>query len=140
MQQQAEKVVKTMLEKDAYSRWLGIELVKIAPGTAVVRMKVRGEMLNGFGVCHGGITYALADSAFAFAANTQGRISMSIQNSISYTRQVQLDDLLTASAVESSPGDKIAVYDVIVTNQRNEEVALFRGTVYRTSKELIAHA
>ena len=136
-QELAQKVVDTMLARDTFSRWLGIEVISVAPHQAVVKMRVRSDMLNGFGVCHGGIQFSLADSAFAFAANTQGRVSLSIENNIAYPIAVYEGDQLTASACESSPGNKIATYDVNVTNQKGEKVALFRGTVFRTSKELL---
>jgi len=135
----AKKVVSKMLELDLFSRWLGIELLEAAPGRAKIKMKIRAEMLNGFKVCHGGITFAFADSAFAFAANTQGKISVSIRNDIAYPKAVVEGDELVAEASESSAGDKIANYDVLVTNQRSEKVALFRGTVYRTSREYLAN-
>ena len=136
-QQLAENVVKTMLARDGFSRWLGIEVLKVAPGKASVKMKIRKEMLNGFDVCHGGIPFAVADSAFAFAANTQGRISLSIENNIAYSTPLHIGDEITAEAHESSSGNKIAVYDVRVTKQDGTQVALFRGTVYRTSREYL---
>ncbi|MCB0309817.1 MAG: hotdog fold thioesterase [Bdellovibrionales bacterium] len=130
-------VVERMLTQDAYSQWLGLEVVSVEQREVVVRMQVRAEMANGFGVAHGGIAYALADSAFAFAANTQGKISLSIRNDISYAVPVRIGDELTAHAIESSPGEKIAVYDVSITNQDLQRVALFRGMAYRTTREVL---
>ena len=133
-QRLAERVVKGMLERDAFSAWLGLELLEIRPRYAAVRMTVRPDMMNGFGVCHGGVTFGLADSAFAFAANTHGRVTVSIDNSISYPAAVSTGDVLTAIAVEESAANRIAFYAVRVTNQHDGLVALFRGTVYKTTR------
>ena len=133
-QRLAERVVKQMLERDAFSAWLGLELLEVRPRYAAVRMVVRPEMMNGFGVCHGGVTFALADSAFAFASNTHGRVTVSIDNSITYPAAVVAGDVLTAVAAEDGAANRIAFYGVRVTNQHDALVALFRGTVYRTSR------
>ena len=124
-----------MHEKDAFSQWLGIECVKTGPGSCVLRMKVRSEMMNGFGIAHGGITYSLADSALAFASNSHGRKSVSVETSISHTTAVKAGDVLIAAAEELSLSNKIGVYQVRVARESGELVALFKGTVYRTSKE-----
>lgn len=133
-QELAERVVKKMLAHDTFSAWLGVELVEIRPRYAAVRMSVRPDMLNGFGVCHGGVTFALADSAFAFAANTHGRVTVSIDNSITYPQPVSAGDTLTAIATEDSAMNRIAFYSVRVSKQDDSVVALFRGTVYRTQR------
>ena len=133
-QRLAERVVRGMLERDAFSAWLGIELVDVRPRAAAVRMTVRSEMLNGFGVCHGGATFALADSALAFAANTNGHVTVAIENSISYPASVAAGDVLTAVATEESAANRLAFYTVRVTKQDDSVVALFRGTVYRTQR------
>ena len=121
-----------MLERDAFSAWLGVELLDVRPRAASVRMTVRAEMLNGFGVCHGGATFALADSALAFASNTNGQVTVSIENSITYPASVAAGDVLTAVATEESATSRLAFYAVRVTKQDDSVVALFRGTVYRT--------
>jgi acyl-CoA thioesterase len=136
-QQLAERVVRGMLEKDAFSRWLGIEAVEIAPKRSVIRMTVRPEMVNGFGVAHGGIAYSLADSALAFACNTHGNITVAVENGIGYPAKVEVGDVLTATAEEDSSTNRLMFYRVLVRNQRDAVVATFRGTVYRTQK---AHA
>jgi acyl-CoA thioesterase len=133
-QRLAERVVRGMLERDAFSAWLGIEVLDVRPRASAVRMTVRAEMLNGFGVCHGGATFALADSALAFAANTNGRVTVAIENSISYPASVAAGDVLTAVATEESAGKRVAFYSVRVTKQDDSVVALFRGTVYRTER------
>jgi acyl-CoA thioesterase len=134
-QRLAERVVKGMLARDAFSAWLGIELLDVRPRAAAVRMAVRPEMVNGFGVCHGGVTFALADSALAFAANTHGRVTVAVENSITYPASVGVGDVLTAIAVEEGAASRVAFYAVRVTKQDDTVVALFRGTVYRTRRE-----
>jgi acyl-CoA thioesterase len=131
----AARVQQSMLARDAFSQWLGVEVLDIAPGTCTLRMTVRGEMLNGFGVAHGGIVFSVADSAFAFACNTHGRVAVSIENSITYPVAIREGDVLTAVAREEAASDRLGYYRVDVTRQRNEIVGLFRGTAYRTPKE-----
>ena len=131
----AERLVKAMLAKDEFSRWLGIESIEIAPARSTLRMKVRPEMVNGFGVSHGGIVYSLADSALAFACNTHGRVTVAIENSIGYPQAVVVGDTLTAIAEEESATNKLGFYRVVVRNQQDVVVATFRGTVYKTQRE-----
>jgi len=134
-QQLAERLVRAMLERDEFSRWLGLEVTSVAPNAATVRMTVRPEMVNGFGVCHGGIAFSLADSALAFASNTHGRVTVSIENSIRYPAPIAPGDVLTATAVQESAGRRLAFFNVTVTKQGGDVVGLFRGTVYRTSRD-----
>lgn len=134
----AERSVALMREHDAFSRWLGLEVLALAPSTCTVRATVRAEMLNGFGICHGGVTFALADSALAFASNTHGHLTMSVENGISYAAPVRAGDVLTATAAEEAAGGPLAWYRVVVRNQQGESVALFRGAVYRTKRALTA--
>jgi len=124
-----------MLENDAFSRWMGIKIIEAAPGKSVLKVKIREEMINGFSVTHGGITFALADSALAFAAGSHGRISLALDNKITYVKAVYPGDTLIARAEEEHRGRQIGVYDVKVTNQDEKLVAVMRGTVYRTSRE-----
>ena len=139
-QRRAERLVAAMLERDAFSAWLGIELVAVRPGACTTRMRVREEMLNGFGVCHGGVTFSLADSALAFASNTHGRVTVSVDNGITYPAPVRAGDVLVAAAEEESAGRRMAYYRVTVRNQDGVVVALFRGTVYRTERALLPDA
>jgi len=132
---QSEKIVDTMYQNDAFSQWLGIEVVEVKDGYCKLNMTVRKEMLNGFQIAHGGIAYSLADSALAFASNSHGRKSLSVETSISHTVSVKEGNVLTAATEELSLSDKIGVYLITITNQNNQEVAYFKGTVYRTSKE-----
>jgi acyl-CoA thioesterase len=133
-QELPENVFRKMMDKDWFSQWMGIECVKITQGSCELKMKVRKEMLNGFGIIHGGLLFSLADSALAFAANSHGRISLSIEASVSFVDSVHEDDELIAIATEVSNTNKFGVYDILVCKRQAEKVALFRGTVYRTSK------
>jgi acyl-CoA thioesterase len=133
----AERVVSAMMAKDAFSRWLQIDVVEVAPRRAVVRMMVREEMLNGFGVCHGGVAYSLADSALAFASNTHGRVTVSIENGITYPKRIVAGDVLTATAEEESATSKLGFFRVTV-RRLDEIVALFHGTVFDTGKPFFA--
>ena len=130
----AQRVVSRMYDNDPFSIWLGIERVVVEAGKCVLRMTVRSEMLNGFAIAHGGITFSLADSCLAFASNSHGVQSVSVETSISHTRPVKDGDVLTATSEEKNLSRSIGVYYITVTNQRAEEVALFKGTVYRTGK------
>lgn len=134
-QAKAEKIVNGMMEKDEFSRWLGIEVVEVKPGYSKLRMKISKEMLNGFGICHGGITFSIADSALAFASNGYGYVAVALETSIAFTNKVMEDDTLTAIAEEQNRNNKTAIYNVVVTNQNDEKVGIFRGTVYITKKE-----
>ncbi|MEL6864925.1 MAG: hydroxyphenylacetyl-CoA thioesterase PaaI [Bacteroidota bacterium] len=138
-QAKAQHIVhKLMYEKDAFSQWLGIEILEVAPGSAYCRMQIREEMTNGFKIAHGGISFSFADSAFAFASNSRGRKAVSIETSISHTQAVQIGEWLYARATEEHLGNRTAVYSVEVSNEKKETVALFKGTVYRTDKEWIS--
>ena len=130
----AQRVVARMYDNDPFSIWLGIERLEVLPGKCILRMSVRNEMLNGFAIVHGGITFSLADSCLAFASNSHGVQSVSVETSISHTRPVKDGDVLTATSEEKNLSRSIGVYYITVTNQRAEEVALFKGTVYRTGK------
>lgn len=133
-QELADRVVARMYDNDPFSIWAGMERIVVAPGRCVLRMVVRAEMLNGFAIAHGGISYSLADSCLAFASNSHGIQSMSVETSISHTRTVKEGDVLTATSEEMNLGKRFGIYQVRVLNQRNENVALFKGTVFRTGK------
>ena len=124
-----------MYDNDAFSRWLGIERLEDGLGVNTLRMTVRPEMTNGFGIAHGGITFSLADSAFAFASNSHGSKSVSIECSINHVKAVMAGDVLVARATEASRSHKLAIYHVEVVNQKDEVVALFKGMVYRKSDQ-----
>lgn len=130
----AERVVARMYDHDPFSIWLGIDRVKVAPGSCVLRLVLRKDMLNGFAIAHGGIAYSLADSCLAFASNTYGIQAVSVETSISHTKPVKEGDVLMATSEEVSLSNRIGIYHITVANQRGETVALFKGTVYRTGK------
>ena len=139
VQSRAERLVAAMLAKDAFSRWLGLEVTALAPDACTTRMTVRDEMVNGFGVAHGAIVFALADSAMAFASNghsAKPTITVSIENSVTYPAAVRVGDVLTATCEREAASGKLGYYRATVINQNDQTVALFRGTVYRTQKEL----
>jgi acyl-CoA thioesterase len=130
-----EEISRLMYSKDWFSQWLGIEIEEIKSGYCKLRMTIRKEMLNGFEIAHGGITYALADSAFAFASNSQGKKAVSIETSISHTEQLKEGNVLIAVATELTSSNKLARYKVQITKGEEDIVALFNGTVYKTNKE-----
>ena len=131
----ARKIADTMIGRDAFSQWLGIEVLEITTGSCKLQMKVRDEMTNGFDIAHGGIAYSLADSCLAFAANSHGIQALSIETSISHIQKVISNDVLTATAQEINKSTKTGLYYITITNQKNIEVAHFKGTVYRTKKQ-----
>ncbi len=131
-QELARKVVEKMMGDDAFSQWLGINVIEINAGFVKLEMEVRQEMVNGFNVSHGGIAFSLADSALAFASNSYGRVAVAMENNISFMKKVLPGDTLTAQTEELSLGRRIGVYNISITNQKEEQVALFRGTVFRT--------
>ena len=129
-----QNIVNKMFDQDEFSQWLGIQIVDVSEGYCQIKMTVRNEMLNGFQIAHGGIAYSLADSALAFASNSNGKKSLSVETSISHTVSVKDGDILTATTEELSLSDKIGVYLITITNNENQKIAYFKGTVYRTSK------
>jgi acyl-CoA thioesterase len=129
-----EEIVQQMMQHDAFSQWLGIEVVAVAPGYCQLQMQINKHMLNGFLIAHGGITYSLADSALAFASNSHGQHALSIDTSINHLEKLVEGDVITATATEESLKNKMALYRVVI--QKGEKmVALFKGTVYRTDKK-----
>ena len=135
--QLAENVVNHMMDHDAFSQWLAIEVIEIKEGYSKIQMTIRKEMVNGFGIVHGGIPFSLADSAFAFACNNRNNLSVALDVTITFTKAVNIGDVLTAEAKEVHNGRSTGVYLITVANQKNEQVALFKGTCFRTGKELI---
>ncbi len=126
-----------MLSSDKFSAWLGIELLEVNQGNCVVGMTVREEMLNGFGIAHGGVVFSLADTALAIASNSYNRLSVALEASISYPVKVNNGDQLVAKATELSLTNRTGMYQVHVLNQLGKLVGIFKGTVYRTEKTLM---
>lgn len=133
-QERAKKIVDAMYTNDPMSQWLGIERLQDGPGISVLRMTVRKEMLNGFGIAHGGIAYSLADSALAFSSNAHGVQSVSIETAISHVAQAREHDVLTTRVVEKSLTSRTGLYHVDVLNQEGKVIAYFKGTVFRTGR------
>ena len=133
----ARKVVSHMMERDLFSKWLGIEIIEIKEGYSKIKMIIRNEMVNGFGIVHGGVTFSMADSAFAFACNNRNNLSVALDTSINFTKPVQVDDILIAETKEIHNGKSTGLYQITITNQHNHIVALFKGTCFRTNKKLI---
>ena len=130
-----QAIFELMYNNDPYSKLLGMNLVAISEGKCVLKLKITETMLNGFGIAHGGISYALADSALAFASNSRGIQSLSVETSINHFSKVQLGDILTATTDEKNLSSKTGLYMVEIHNQENKLVALFKGIVFRTGKE-----
>lgn len=128
-------IVRTeMYDQDAFSKWLGIEILEITAGNCKAKMIIREEMLNGFKIAHGGITYSFADSIFAFATNSLGMKAVSIETSISHVRAVKKGDVLIGNSRNLKEGSKFSIYEVIIKNQADKTVALFKGTVYKSGE------
>jgi len=128
------KIPYKMLSLDPFSQWLGIEILECEIGKCKLGMKVRPEMLNSMGKAHGGITYSLADTAFGFAVNTNGRFAVSIETSINHIEALEAGDYITAEATLESLKNKIGFY-IVEIKKENTLVALFKGVAYRTGKE-----
>ncbi len=133
----AKQVVAHMMEHDRFSQWLGITVLDIKEGYSKIQMTIREEMLNGFGIVHGGIAFSLADSAFAFACNNRNNLSVALDTSINFTKPTHPGDTLTAEAKEIHNGRSTGLYQITITNQHNEPVAHFKGNCFRTGKTLI---
>ena len=133
----AELAGKTMYERDPASQALGMTLDAIRPGYARMRMRVREDMLNGHGTCHGGYIFILADSAFAFACNSHNFNTVGAGCTIDYLAPGRAGDVLVAEAVEQALAGKTGVYDVVVTDQDGRKVALFRGKSHRVAGHVV---
>jgi len=129
-QQLAEHVRDGMFANDRASKALGMRIVEVGPGRSVLEMAVRDSMVNGHDLCHGGLIATLADSAFAFACNSYNELTVAAGFSIDILAPGRLGDVLTARCAEVSRAGRTGVYDAVVTNQRGERVAVFRGRSY----------
>ena len=131
----AEAIVQKMMNGDAFSQWMNVEILRIQPGECTLKIDIQPEMVNGFNIAHGGISYSLSDSALAFASNSYGKQCVSIETSISHTRPAKINDTLTATCKELNRGKTIGIYEVTVTNQEEKIVALFKGTVHISDRD-----
>ena len=130
----AVSVVNHMMQHDLFSQWLGIKVLDVKEGYSKITMTVRNEMINGFGIVHGGIAFSLADSAFAFACNNRNILSVALDTSINFIKPVHVGDVLTAESKEMHNGKSTGLYHITITNQKEHVVAVFKGTCYRTDK------
>jgi acyl-CoA thioesterase len=135
--EKAKQVVAHMIQHDLFSQWLGVEVLEVKEGYSKIKMTVRNEMINGLGIVHGGIAFSLADSAFAFACNNRNVLSVALDTSINFLKPVHVDDILTAEAKELHNGKSTGLYHIIISNQNGHAVALFKGTCFRTGKNII---
>lgn len=133
----AQSIFQKMISKDYCSQWMGVELISIEEGYCKIKMTVKKEMLNGHGILHGGIAFTFADSAFAFASNSFGRIAVSINGNMSYAKSAKEGEVLIAEAKPLNVTHKTADFDVNVMNEEGEIYYYFRGTVYRSSKNVL---
>lgn len=133
-----QQVVTHMMQHDQFSQWLGIEVLEVKEGYSKIKMTIRAEMINGLGIIHGGVTFSLADSAFAFACNNRNQLSVALDTSINFIKPVHVGDELTAEATEVHNGKSTGLYHIEIFNQKNHKVAQFKGLCYRTDKKLVA--
>ena len=127
-------VVAQMMQHDAFSQWLGLAVLESFPGRCVCQMVVREDMVNGFGIAHGAISYALADSTLAFAVNALGRHAVSVTSTVQHLAPVKAGDTLTASSNLRAEGGSLVHVDVTVTNQDGRDVALLTATGFKRSE------
>lgn len=135
---EAERIGAWMAQEDRLARLLGMELVAVSPGACQVRLRVRPDMLNAVGLTHGGVTYSLADFAFAVASNSHGTVAVALSTQMSYPAASRLGDTLVASAREVSRGGRTALYSIEVSTTDGKLVGLFTGTVFRRGEPLAA--
>lgn len=131
-----QQAVAKMLAHDKFTEWMGIEVDKVDLGYCKLHYTVKDEMLNGFNIIHGGVLFAASDSAFAFACNTHGYVTVALEVSISFTRPATTSEVLTVEAKEIHMGNKTGVYEIRTVNEKGELLSLFKGTAYRTSKHI----
>jgi acyl-CoA thioesterase len=135
--QRARAVVDHMMTHDRFSQWLGIKVLEVREGYSRIKMEVRAEMVNGFGIVHGGVPFSLADSAFAFACNNRNNLSVALDTSINFLKSTKVGDVLIAEAIEQHDGRSTGLYQITITNQHEQQVAIFKGLCFRTHKPLI---
>jgi len=131
---EGEKIPPKILNLDQFSTWLGIEILEVRVGYCKVGLRVRKDMLNSMKKAHGGITYSLADTAFGFAANTHGKYAVSIETSINHIEAIEEGDYIEAESIIEKVKNRLG-FNIVEVNRKNELVALFKGVVFRTSKD-----
>lgn len=131
-----EEVLEIMLQRDKFTKWLGLQIDEHKKGYCKLHFIVTDDMMNGFNIIHGGVLFSASDSALAFACNSHGIISVALDVSITFARSVKVGERLVVEAKEIHLGNKIGVYDIRTINEKEELVCVFKGTVYRTSKQV----
>ena len=126
-----ERIVAKMMDQDYFSQWLGVTIGAVSQGFCRISLTIRKEMLNGFGISHGGIAFSIADSALAFASNSRNKKSLVINTSVSFTGPVKEGDILIAEATEVNLTNRLGIYQVMVRGHENKVVLAFTGTVFR---------
>jgi acyl-CoA thioesterase len=137
-QQLAERVSAQLHARDNAAHALGITIKAVAPGEATLTMEVRSDMLNGHAICHGGLIFAIADTAFAYACNSYNDNTLAASASIEFLAPARLGDRLTATAREQNRGRRLGIYDIEVTREDGTRVALFRGRSAKISGTVLA--
>jgi acyl-CoA thioesterase len=130
----AKKVVDKMMQLDYFSQWMNIQVLDVKEGYSKIKVVLRKEMMNGLGIAHGGVTFALADSAFAFACNSDGKMTVALDVSISFPKAGKVGDTFIAEAKKVNATNRTGLYLIEVKNQHQELVALFKGVCYKTEK------
>lgn len=130
-------ILQTMLARDNFSKWLGIIIDEHKEGYCKLHFTATDEMLNGFGIVHGGILFSAADSAFAFACNSDGQLTVALDATINFIKTVHAGEVIVAEAKELHKGSKTGVYDIRLENNEGELIAIFKGTAYRTGKRIV---
>jgi len=133
---ETKRILAAMLAKDNFSRWLGIVVDEYREGYCKLHYTITEDMLNGFASVHGGIIFSGADSAFAFACNSHGVLSVALDVHITFIRAGKAGDVMTVTAKEIHTGNKTSFYDITTTNDKGEIVSVFKGTAYRTGKPI----
>lgn len=132
-----EAVYDIMIKRDKFSAWLGLQIDEVGHGYCRLHYMVKEDMLNGFSFIHGGVLFSASDSAFAFACNSHGIITVALDVSITFTKACVAGEVLTVEAKELYLGNKTGLYDIRTTNEKGELVCMFKGTAYRTSKPVV---
>jgi acyl-CoA thioesterase len=131
-----QEILQKMLARDRFSAWLGLQVDEYREGYCRLHYTLTEEMANGFGIIHGGVLFSASDSAFAFACNSHGILTVALEANIHFMRPAKAGDILTVEAKELHLGNKIGVYEIRTCNEKGELVALFKGTAYRTSAKV----
>ena len=129
----SQEIVNSMLDSDLFSKWMDISLINLNKGNCILTCRTKKEMLNGFEILHGGITFSISDSALAFASNSYGYKCVSVETSISHLRPVKVNTLLTAKCTEIHRGKTIGIYNVDIFDEDNKIISKFKGTVHISS-------